>query len=627
MTQTQPSHGLWRVVRKPSRLGRKFLFAFLIASLLPLFLMGAVSVYLVNSIHRIDIATAEQSLAAEKAAEINRAIDEVLGILELQVTYEAFAPIEQEQQAFLLERLIEKNAAIKEGSFICLTAPLCIVGTETERVVRDAPPTATPPLLRDMSLAPEFLGARGGQTYFGPATPNAMGELVIALATPVVNKRGETVAILRGELSFAPIQDLVANAKIGETGYLYVVSDTGAIIAHPDISRIGTTMKHLPVVDALLAGHERTGTETDAVYQNVRGETVTGTGVLLPGPKWAVIVEWPQAETQAVVTDVIWNIGRITLGALVLILILTVFTTVRFMKPIAQIKTGVGAIGEGNLDYRFRLSTGDELEELGEHLNQMAVNLKAVEELRVLKLRTQVLAENLRKERDLSQLKDQFINTVSHQFNTPLTVISWTLAAMKDPKISPEVIHESLTKIAQSRKDMLSIVNDLLTLSEIGFHYKKANTTRIDMQQLVEAAKEGVREAIQEGDIKITVTTGTKDTTAVANLFAMTKVVENLIDNAVTYANDRSMIAIEIAGDDKELRFAIRNDGIGIPAEDKAQIFQQFFRARNAVAKKNVGTGLGLFIVKTIVEGHGGTVRFESEEGKGAAFFFTIPRA
>lgn len=623
MAQTQPPHGLWQVVRKPSRLGRKFLFSFLIASLLPLLLMGAVSVYLVNSIHYIDIATAEKSVAAEKAAEINRTIDEVLGLLELQVTYEAFAPIEQSQQAFLLERLIEKNTAIKESSFICLTAPLCAVGTETERVTRDA---SALPALRDFGLAPEFVGARGGQTYFGPAQPNAEGELVITIATPVANKRGETVAVLRGELSLAPIQDLVARAKIGETGYLYVADDTGTVIAHPDASRIGATTERLAVVNALITGRERTDAEASASYQNLQGEIVTGTGVFLPGPKWAVMAEWPKAETQAVVEDVIWSIGRITLGALVLILILTIFTTLRLIRPIAQIKEGVGAIGAGNLDYHFHLSTGDELEELGEHLNQMAINLKAVEELRVLKLRTQVLAENLKKERDLSQLKDQFINTVSHQFNTPLTVISWTLAAMKDPKIPPEMIHESLTKIAQSRKDMLAIVNDLLTLSEIGFHYKKSNTTRIDMQQLVETAKGSVREAIQEKDIKITVATATKDTTAVANLFAMTKVVENLIDNAVTYANDGSTIAIEIAGDDKELRFAIRNEGVGIPAEDKTQIFQQFFRARNAIAKKNVGTGLGLFIVKTIVEGHDGAVRFESEEGKGAAFFFTIPR-
>ena len=307
-------------------------------------------------------------------------------------------------------------------------------------------------------------------------------------------------------------------------------------------------------------------------------------------------------------------------------LLLAAFTTRSLLKPITQIKEGVGTIGEGNLDYRFELKTGDELEELGTHLNQMTVNLKAVEELRILKLRTQVLAENLRKERELSELKDQFVNTVSHQFNTPLTVISWTLAAMKDPNIPPETIHENLMKIAQSRKDMLAIVDDLLTLSEIGFHYRKSNAARLDFKALAEQVAGNFKDAASERKITMTIKTASPDTTADANAFAMTKVLENLLDNAVTYANDGSTITIGIEGDAKELRFTITNQGIGIPAEDKARIFQQFFRAKNSVAKKNVGTGLGLFIVKTIVEGHDGRVWFESEEHKGATFHFAIPR-
>ena len=83
----------WNIFVRPSRLGRKFLRAFLAASLLPLLLMGGMSVYLVNSIHRLDIAIAEQSVAAEKAAEIGRVVEELFDLLEVTVAFEEFAPI------------------------------------------------------------------------------------------------------------------------------------------------------------------------------------------------------------------------------------------------------------------------------------------------------------------------------------------------------------------------------------------------------------------------------------------------------------------------------------------------------------------------------------------------------
>ncbi|MFN7088259.1 MAG: sensor histidine kinase, partial [Candidatus Paceibacteria bacterium] len=74
------------------------------------------------------------------------------------------------------------------------------------------------------------------------------------------------------------------------------------------------------------------------------------------------------------------------------------------------------------------------------------------------------------------------------------------------------------------------------------------------------------------------------------------------------------------------LIFSIEDEGIGIPETDQKSIFQQFFRAKNAISKKNVGTGLGLFIVKSIIEGHGGTISFISQENKGSTFTFTLPR-
>ena len=127
---------------------------------------------------------------------------------------------------------------------------------------------------------------------------------------------------------------------------------------------------------------------------------------------------------------------------------------------------------------------------------------------------------------------------------------------------------------------------------------------------------------------KITVNLKEPSQSAVAlvNEFTLSKALENLIDNAISYSHDGGVIQMELERMEKEVIFKIADQGIGIPKEDQPSIFREFFRARNAVKKKNVGTGLGLFIVKNIVEGHGGKVWFTSEENKGSTFYVSIPR-
>lgn len=188
------------------------------------------------------------------------------------------------------------------------------------------------------------------------------------------------------------------------------------------------------------------------------------------------------------------------------------------------------------------------------------------------------------------------------------------------------MVKDGVEKIDRSREEILAIVNDLLTLSEIGFSYKKTNTKMVDFKALISDAVRNLQNAVTGKSLTIEFVNHTQNTKAEVNEFAISKAIENLIDNAITYSNDGGRIAIELSGNLKEITFSVTDHGVGVPKEDQEKIFQQFFRAKNAVVKKNVGTGLGLFIVKIIVEGHSGTVAAESEENQGATFHFTIPR-
>lgn len=611
-----------RSIFKRSRLRRKFLRFFFFVGIVPLILMGLVSLYVVNRTHRIDVSALEQQLARFKAAEIEKFVGDIVGIFQLRVGFEKFAEIELTQQQFILDQTIEENSAIEEVALINLA------GQETAKSLRAGYANATSTLL-DQSQSSKFSAASGGNDYFGSVRFTSDGPIV-TIASPVYNRNNQIISVLSGEVSLREIQERVRASELGEKGYLYLVDSNGTIIANSrDISIgtfIGTNVIRNKVVSDILSARSRTGLESDALYTSQWGEQVIGSGLFLQKLNWGVVVEWPYYDAQKVVGLMLAQITQFSLGTLVLIFLISSFVAASLIKPISSLKEGAATIGGGNFDYRINLLTGDEIEELGVSLNKMAVSLKQLEELKEIRLRAEYLAESLKKEKELSELKNQFITVASHQLNTPLSVMNWTISAMREPEAPKELLVEGLNNIDQSRRDMLAMVNDLLTLSEIGFRYQKIKSELIDLKQITDSVLMDYKGAAEARKITMALVVKIDDTKADANSWAIKKVIENLVDNAITYSADGASIAMEIYGDGASLGFKIIDQGIGIPEADKPSIFKEFFRAKNATMKKNVGTGLGLFIAKSIVDGHSGTIGFESTENKGAAFYFAIPR-
>lgn len=604
---------------KRSRLRRKFLRFFFFVGIVPLILMGLVSLYVVNRTHRIDVSALEQQLARFKAAEIEKFVGDIVGIFQLRVGFEELAEIELTQQQFILDQTIEENNAIEEVALINLS------GQETAKSLREGYANATSTLL-DQSQSSKFSVALGGNDYFGPVRFTDSGP-VVTIASPVHNRNDQIISILAGEVSLHEIQERVRASELGDEGYLYLVDPNGTIIANSRNISVGTNVIRNKVVSDILSARSRTGLESDALYTSQWGERVIGSGLFLPKLNWGVVVEWPYADAQKVVGLMLAQITQFSLGTLALVFLISSFVAASLIKPISSLKEGAATIGEGNFNYRINLLTGDEIEELGVSLNKMAVSLKQLEELKEIRLRAEYLAESLKKEKELSELKNQFITVASHQLNTPLSVMNWTISAMREPEAPKELLAEGLNNIDQSRRDMLAMVNDLLTLSEIGFRYQKTKSELIDVKQITDSVLSDYKGAAEARKITLALALKTDNAKADANSWAIKKVIENLVDNAITYSADGASIAMEIYGDAANIGFKIVDQGIGIPEADKSSIFKEFFRAKNATMKKNVGTGLGLFIAKSIIDGHSGTIGFESIENKGAAFYFAIPRS
>jgi signal transduction histidine kinase len=242
--------------------------------------------------------------------------------------------------------------------------------------------------------------------------------------------------------------------------------------------------------------------------------------------------------------------------------------------------------------------------------------------------------EELEKEneqlRQISAMKSDWISISAHQLRTSLSAIKWILKMFQDGDfgaLTPE--QEGFMKKAyESNERMLTLVNEMLTLNHVEYSSLKYNFERKNVVAFLDEAlfdftsesyKKGVELIFLKPDIQIP--------DLYFDVEKIRVVLQNLIENAIKYSNEGNRIVLSLrpTEDNKFIEFRIKDTGIGIPENEQHKIFEKFYRASNAQKKFSVGSGLGLFTTKSIIERHGGTIWFDSKESSGTTFYFTLP--
>jgi signal transduction histidine kinase len=230
---------------------------------------------------------------------------------------------------------------------------------------------------------------------------------------------------------------------------------------------------------------------------------------------------------------------------------------------------------------------------------------------------------------ELDAAKSDFISVAAHQLRTPLTGIKWSYTALLDKETGPlnadqkEIAEKGFSAINQS----IDLINDLLNVA----HLEEGNLDFVFKKQslipIIKKAVNGIDLITEEKKItltqKIPLETGFPELNIDADKMALA--VANLLDNAVKYTPVGGRIDFSVSQDQGLIKISVQDSGIGIPKSQKGRLFTKFFRADNATKVQTAGTGLGLFMVKNVVDRHGGKIIVESEEGKGTTFIITIP--
>ena len=227
---------------------------------------------------------------------------------------------------------------------------------------------------------------------------------------------------------------------------------------------------------------------------------------------------------------------------------------------------------------------------------------------------------------ELDRQKDEFVSLTSHQLRTPLTAIRLFIEMLSDEQVGKlnAAQHDYINKVADSTRRMIELVGDFLNNSRIDLGRLRIEPAMTELDKFIGDYVDELQPVAAEKNVKLTFERTDMPSVPIDhNLYG--QIVHNLLTNAIRYTPEQGKVTVAIKNTAKGYELSVSDTGIGIPKVAQAKLFQRFFRAENAVLMQGEGSGLGLYLVKKILELIGGSITYKTAEGKGTTFHVIIP--
>jgi signal transduction histidine kinase len=232
---------------------------------------------------------------------------------------------------------------------------------------------------------------------------------------------------------------------------------------------------------------------------------------------------------------------------------------------------------------------------------------------------------DISREQELTRMKSEFISNVTHEIKTPIATIRGLAENVSEGWVTSQEKQQHYFRLIASESEKLGhLVENTLDFSRIESGRKKYFLEYCSVQELIEKTIQRFRILTEGQEIDLSVHMGNNLPSVLLDKAAMEQALLNLLDNALKYSLQEKVIKVNVKEENDHLHISISDRGIGIDRKDRSRIFDKFYRSESGSGKKIAGSGIGLTLVKEIVESHGGNVTFESERNKGSTFIIQL---
>ena len=358
------------------------------------------------------------------------------------------------------------------------------------------------------------------------------------------------------------------------------------------------------ISSALLQRVYETGTVTGRI--TVRGQTnyIVGTTIVSDGD----VIGYTFAQTQTGVQSLALAVIRIfllsALACLMLAFICIWHLTKKMVTPLQQMSAAAKQFAIGDFSYRVKVRGCDELADLGIAFNDMADALDKTESSRA-----------------------SFVANVSHELKTPMTSIAGFIDGILDGTIPKEKQNYYLGLVSTEVRRLSRLVVAMLNMSKIESGEFQMKPNNYDISDQIIRILLTFEQKIEKKNIEIIGLEDLQPQYIVADPDMIYQVIYNLFDNAVKFTNEDGFIKVTLEDLGSQIRVSIKNSGAGIKAEELSRVFERFYKVDKSRSLDAKGAGLGLYIVKMMVEMHSGRIYAKSEDENTAEFVFTLPKA
>lgn len=298
--------------------------------------------------------------------------------------------------------------------------------------------------------------------------------------------------------------------------------------------------------------------------------------------------------------------------------LLSIFTAViliytqskRISKPIGEINRAVRNIAAGNFSERVNVTSADEIGQLASNFNFMADSIE-----------------------NLERMQSGFVSDVSHELRTPMTSISGFAQSILDGTIPKEEADSYLKIIVDESKRLTKLVNDLLDMSKMSSKEYQLTIEKFDLNELVRLCIISLESKITDKNLDLDVDFETDSLEVLGDKDSIQRVILNLIDNAIKFSFENTLIKISTRTQDKKAFFSVGNFGIGIDDKDLSNVFTRFYKTDKSRTRERSGAGLGLSLCRNIMKLHRQSIWVESNPAKDGSnvkytqFTFSLEKA